>query len=417
LNASVDSNAPVISGGTKGSMPHAEKSRLGYLIAPGLICIASILTYPFYRQLDFVFGAMLMLLIVLYISIEWGMGPAILASMAASLYLNYFFVAPILELNIGGGPDIVALPAFIIMSVVVGRLSQRAAQRTREAERGREEIERLYGELKVAFEKSSNLEAVKRSEQMKSALLDAVTHDLRTPLTAIKAAATTLHKGIYGTEELAPLDAEMREELIEVVVEEADRLNHFVDELLVLAKIQGGGVDTTEPPGTVEEVTTAATLRASTALRDFEVSVRLLDSATEAEVANPRIAAQALFELLENAAKYSPAATKIEVSTSADGRFATFTVDDEGPGIPEDERELIFSRFYRRANTSGSPPGLGMGLAIARGLIEAIGGKIKVTDKSERGTRFEFSVPLRSSAVQQEDSSHVKNSDQNPSRR
>jgi K+-sensing histidine kinase KdpD len=396
-------------------MPQGEKTRLGYAIAPGLIAVAWILTYPFFRHLDFVFGAMLMLLIVLYISIRWGMGPAIISSILASLYLNYYFVEPLLELNFGSGPDVVALPAFIVMSIVVGRLSQRAAQRTHEAERGREEIERLYGELKLAFEKTSNLEAVKRSEQMKSALLDAVTHDLRTPLTAIKAAATTLFTGTFGSSEHAPLNADLRQELIEVVVEETDRLNHFVDELLVLAKIQGGGVDTSEPPGSVDEVTTAATLRAAVGLKDFQVSVQIMDSASEVLVTNPRIAAQALFELLENAAKYSPKGSAIEIGVEADDRNATFTVDDEGTGIPEEERELVFSRFYRRANTSISLPGLGMGLAIARGLIEAIGGKIVVSGKTGAGSRFEFSVPLCWSAVKQEDSTHVKTSDQDPS--
>jgi two-component system sensor histidine kinase KdpD len=263
----------------------------------------------------------------------------------------------------------------------------------------REEIERLYGELQLAFEKTSTLEAIKRSEQMKSALLDAVTHDLRTPLTSIKAAATTLSSGIYPNPELPTLSPELRFELINVVVEETDRLNHFIDELLVLAKIQGGNVDIKEPPGRIEDVASAATQRASKVLKDYRLTVNVASRDAEVQLANPRIAAQALYGLLENAAKYSPVGSQITIAVSVEGQSATFSVEDEGPGVPESDRELIFSRFYRRQHPStAASPGLGMGLAIARGLVDAVGGTIAVVDKPGTGTRFAFSVPLYKAA-------------------
>ena len=385
-------------------MPLGPKSRVGYLVAIALIGAASLITYPFFHYIDFVVGAMAMLLIVLYISIGFGRGPAILAAVLASIYLNYFFVDPAAEVKVGRGPDLIALVGFMVTAVVVGRLSQNAAQRAREAERGREEIERLYGELQVAFERTSNLEAVKRSEQMKSALLDAVTHDLRTPLTSIKAAATTLSNGITGTSDLAPLTPELRLELIEVVIEETDRLNHFIDELLVLAKIQGGNVEVKEPPGRIEDVTAAATQRAAKILREYQLNVEVPSSIAEIEIANPRIAAQALYALLENAAKYSSLGSRIAIEVSIDEMNAKFSVEDEGPGVPDSDRELIFSRFYRRQHpTTAALPGLGMGLAIARGLVDAVGGSIAVADKTGNGTRFEFSVPLFKAAGEQDD--------------
>jgi K+-sensing histidine kinase KdpD len=388
-------------------MQPGPKSRVGYPVAVGLIAAAALITYPTFHYLDFVVGAMAMLLIVLYISIGFGMGPAILAAILSSLYLNFFFVGPPLELDIGSGPDMIALIGFMVTAVVVGRLSQNAAQRAREAERGREEIERLYGELQLAFEKTSTLEAIKRSEQMKSALLDAVTHDLRTPLTSIKAAATTLSKGIFPNAEITPLSEDLRFELINVVVEETDRLNHFIDELLVLAKIQGGNVDIKEPPGRIEDVASAATQRASKLLKDYRLTVNVASCDAEIELANPRIAAQALYGLLENAAKYSPVGSQITVSVSVEDQNATFSVDDEGPGVPESDRELIFSRFYRRQHPStAASPGLGMGLAIARGLVGAVGGTIAVVDKPGAGTRFAFSVPLFKASTGQ-DSKHV----------
>jgi len=389
-------------------MQQGDQNRLGYLVAPALVALAWVLTRPIYREVDFVFGSMAMLLIVLYVSIRFGIGPAIFASLLSGAYLNYFFVEPFLAINFGSGPDTLALGAFIITAVVVGRLSQRAAQRAREAERGREEIERLYGELKLAFDKTSQLEAIKRSEQMKSALLDAVTHDLRTPLTSIKAAATTLYNSMVGTASTAPLTADLRKELIEVVVQESDRLNHFVEELLVLARIQGGGVDVSEPPGAVEEVTAAATQRASAALHDYQVAIRISDHAHEIQVAHPRISAQVLYALLDNAAKYSPPGTAITISADANESSAVFSIEDQGTGIPAADRELIFSRFYRRPQSaSAASPGLGMGLAIARGLVEAVGGSIAVVDKAGPGACFEFSVPLFHGAVQHEPDQNV----------
>src|SRR6185369_12600646 len=177
----------------------------------------------------------------------------------------------------------------------------------------------------VAFEKTSTLEAIKRSEQMKSALLDAVTHDLRTPLTSIKAAATTLSNGMYPNPEPPTLSHELRFELINVVVEETDRLNHFIDELLVLAKIQGGNVDIKEPPGRIEDVAGAATQRASKLLKDYRLTVNVASQDAEVLLANPRIAAQALYGLLENAAKYSPVGSQITVSVSVEEQSATFS--------------------------------------------------------------------------------------------
>lgn len=385
-------------------MRSGPQTRLGYLAAVALVAAAALITYPIYIYLDFVVGAMAMLLIVLYISIGFGRGPAILAALLSSLYLNFYFVGQVLHLEMGSGPDMIALFGFMVTAVVVGRLSQNAAQRASEAERGKAEIERLYGELKVAFEKNSNLEAIKRSEQMKSALLDAVTHDLRTPLTSIKAAATTLSNGIYGAPQLDP---KMRRDLIEVVIEETDRLNHFIDELLVLAKIQGGSVDVKEPPGRIDDVISAATQRAAKQLADYRLNISVPSSAAEIQLANPRIAAQALYGLLENAAKYSPPGSAIDVAVSVDPFNATISVDDEGPGVPESDREMIFSRFYRRQHPStAASPGLGMGLAIARGLVEAVGGTIAVGDKAGTGTRFQFSVPLFQSVTQQ-DAKHV----------
>ena len=175
----------------------------------------------------------------------------------------------------------------------------------------------------------------------------------------------------------------------------------------MLAKIQGGSVDVKEPPGRIDDVISAATQRAAKQLSEYRVNIAVPSTAAETQLANPRIAAQAMYGLLENAAKYSPPGSAIDIAVSTDAAKATISVDDEGPGVPESDRELIFSRFYRRQHPStAASPGLGMGLAIARGLVEAVGGSIAVGDKEGTGTRFQFSVPLFKSVAEQ-DAKHV----------
>ncbi len=145
--------------------------------------------------------ALALLLVVLFVAAAWGARPAVCAALLGVVCLNFFFLPPVGTLTISDPENWVALCVFLATAVTAGQLSARARRRAEEAEAGRREIERPYRELQDAFERSSLARALKQSERLKAALLDAVTHDLRTPLTAIKAAATTL------LDELRPLPA------------------------------------------------------------------------------------------------------------------------------------------------------------------------------------------------------------------
>src|SRR6185503_11253463 len=136
--------------------------------------------------------ALAMLLVVLFVATLWGARPAVFASLLGMLCFNFFFLPPLGTLTIAAPDNWVALAAFLVTAITAGQLSARVKRRAEEAEAGRLEIERLYEELQSAFERASHAEALRQSERLKSALLDAVTHDLRTPLTSIKASVTTL---------------------------------------------------------------------------------------------------------------------------------------------------------------------------------------------------------------------------------
>jgi two-component system sensor histidine kinase KdpD len=347
--------------------------------------------------------ALALLLIVLFVATKWGASPAIAASIFGVLCFNFFFLPPVGTLHVAASDNWVALVAFLVTAITVGQLSARAKRRTEEADAGRREIERLYKELRDAFERASQAEAIKQSERLKSALLDAVTHDLRTPLTSIKASVTTLldeQRSKPVGEESAMLDVEGRKEMLEVIDEETDRLNRFIEGMMELARIEAGEMQLRRHWAIVEEIVTAATERAAPLTREHLVEVSLEDGLPNMSV-DARAVAEAVYTLLDNAAKYSPAGTHIRVGAGrADEGKIKITVEDEGQGIQSELRERVFDKFFRamRDGDTGAkhqPSGNGMGLAIARGIIEAHGGRIWIEDAvGGRGCVVALTLPI-----------------------
>jgi len=171
-------------------------------------------------------AALAFLLVVLFVATAWGSRPAVFASLLGVAGFNFFFLPPFGTFAIRNPDNWVAFFAFLITAFTAGQLSARAKRRAEEAELAKQEIERLYYELQDTFERSSQAKALKQSERLKSALLDAVTHDLRTPLTSIKASVTTLLSELYALERNEPgasLGNEGRKELLQVIDEETDR--------------------------------------------------------------------------------------------------------------------------------------------------------------------------------------------------
>ncbi len=269
----------------------------------------------------------------------------------------------------------------------------------------RKEIERLYQELQTAFEQASQTEALRRSEQLKSALLDAVTHDLRTPLTSIKASATTLIEDLSGRMNKKPLtdfnslqlDDEGRKEFLEIINEESDRLNKFIEEMVSLAKAKAGALHLQKSWHEVEEIINNAIDRAKIRLDSFHITIEierelpiiLIDAGSITEV---------VYTLLDNAAKYSPAKSKIRISAHRTrDETIEIAVEDCGRGIAQEIREKVFDKFFRadEKEVHNTSSGLGLGLAIARGIVESQGGKIWVEDgKNDYVTRVAFQIPV-----------------------
>ena len=370
--------------------------RVGYLVSLLATAAVTALLIPFREHINSTTVALAYLLDVLFVALFWGSGPALLASVLGVLCFNFFFLPPLYTLSITHTENWIALFAFFTTALAVGQLSAREKRRAEEAERGEQEIERLYKELRAAFERASQAEALKQSERLKSALLDAVTHDLRTPLTSIKASITTLIDEA-STPEFA-LDKESRVEMLQVIDEESDRLNRFISGLIELARIDAGELQLRRQWGAIDEIISTALARAQPLTQNHEIEVNLGEELPAVRV-DERAVSEVVYTLVDNATKYSPPGTKIKISAGLDDRMIKMAVEDEGEGVPVGLRERVFDKFFRATRdgdiSTQRPSGTGMGLAIAKGIVEAHAGKIWIeSGAGGRGTRVVFTLPI-----------------------
>jgi K+-sensing histidine kinase KdpD len=395
---------------------HSERGWTGYLIAATGISVTTGGLKLFSPHVNTTTAALALLLVVLFVATWYGAKPAVAASLLGVLSFNYLFLPPFGTLTIAAPDNWIALFAFLVTAITVGQLSAHAKRRAEEADAARLEIERLYEELRSAFEKASHAEALRQSEKLKSALLDAVTHDIRTPLTSIKASVSTLlDESQATTVDGSPvsIDIDARKEMLEVIDEECDRLNRFVEGLIDLARIEAGELHLRRRWGVVDEIVATVLKRAEPLTRNHHVVVEIAGEIPAVQV-DPRAVAEVIFTLIDNAVKYSAAGTTILVSAQpADDEMILVAVEDQGQAIPREIRERVFDKFFRAtrdgdASDRSQSKGTGMGLAVAKGIVEAHGGHIWIEDKKEGpGTRVVFTLPIGDSETGQERSPDV----------
>ncbi len=259
-------------------------------------------------------------------------------------------------------------------------------------------LDTLAGVAAIAVERVQFLEERKTAEvarqgaELKSALLASLAHDLRTPLTAIRVAASNLQAGWAS-------DAQ-RQAQSEIVLAEVERLNRLFQNILDMARIETDEVTAAREWVTPEEIVEAALTQVQHTLARHRV-VADAPAAHLVQV-DPRLTSAALAHLLENAAQYSPAGTTIAVRASVTPDGVSIAVEDEGPGIAPGDLPHLFERFFRGRAARGRAVGVGMGLAIARGLLAVQGGTVQAENRLEGGARFSISVPaaLRPVAAQ-----------------
>ncbi len=382
-----------------------SKGVLGYLIAFGGVAVATLILAPFQSRINSTAIALALLLVVLIVATVFGSRPALLASLLGILSFNFFFLPPLYTFTISDSQNWVAFGAFLVTAIIAGQLSSYARRRAEESEANRKEIERLYLELQSAFEQASQTEALQRSEQLKSALLDAVTHDLRTPLTSIKAATTTLLEDLRGKMDIQPLtdrnslelDDEGRKEFLEIINEESDRLNKFIEGMVNLAKVEADALHLQKSWSGVEEIINNAVDRAKSRLSSYHISIEI-ERELPVVLIDANSITEVVYTLLDNAAKYSPPKSKIRIlARRTKDETIEIAIEDCGRGVSKEMREKVFDKFFRadEKEVHNTSSGLGLGLAIARGIVESQGGKIWIEDGQDGfTTRVAFQIPV-----------------------
>ena len=237
-----------------------------------------------------------------------------------------------------------------------------------------------------AIEQLGRTEAAREGERLKSALLDSITHDFRTPLTSIKASVTSLLSD-------ARLDEKHRRELLTVINEETNRLNSLVGEATEMARLEAGEFELDLRPHPITSIIQAALNQCKTLLQGRPVNVQVPESLPMVHADLTR-AEQVLTQLLTNANNYSPAGRPITISAELSGDFVATSVADQGNGIEEVELGLIFDKFYRGRDKRFVVQGTGMGLPIAKAIVQAHGGTIGVVSQLGHGSVFTFTLPI-----------------------
>jgi two-component system sensor histidine kinase KdpD len=291
--------------------------------------------------------AVLYELAILPVAVIWGVGLATLVSVASMLAFNWFFLPPTHTFQLQDAENWLALAVYLVTGVVVSVLATQARRRA-----------------ELAADRAHEAEAVRRSDTMKTAVLHAVSHDLRSPLTAIVAAAS----GLANPEvRLARRD---RDELVATIRSEADRLDRIVGNLLDLSRLRSGAAAPHQELWTADDLVSRALEEVGP---QHERVVTELDADAPPVQVDAAQIERALVNLLDNALKFSPPNSAVHVRVESRGHELLLHVEDAGPGVPPSEREAVFEAFTRG---DGAVGGAGLGLAIARGFAEVNGARV-----------------------------------------
>lgn len=464
-----------------------------------VVCgIVVVITWICFRlaQVNATTAALAFLVAILFIAARWGLAESIVASIAAVLCLNFFFLPPIGTLTIADPQNWVALFAFLATSITASRFSTQAKRRAQDALSSQREMEWLYAfsrsilligpahqvpkqlamqiaqsfgasavalhdresgstyragpedfpnhdeqlrraalqgtffrddpsktvitsvrlggqpigsvgicgvmlsdavlqglanltaiglERTRAQEAASKAEAARQSDELKSTLLDALAHEFKTPLTSIKAAATALLSNSVS----AP---DQQRELISVVDEECDRLSVLVTEAIQMARIEAGRVHLQREHYSANELIESVLDKFRPRIQGRKIDLHAPPELPLVWV-DRELMEIALRQLIDNALKYSPPDSPISVSAEPRADQVVVSVRDHGPGIPEEEQSRIFEKFYRAEASRHQIPGAGLGLVIAREIIQVHGGEMSVESQLGEGSVFRFSMP------------------------
>ena len=312
---------------------------------------------------------LLYLLGVVVVAISFGRGPAITAAVLGVLAFDFLFVPPHFTFRVSDVRYFVTFAVMLSVAVITGTLTARLREQREHARRMAEQARRTQSQIEV--------------ERARSAVLSSVSHDLRTPLTAITGAATALRDD-------AALGTDTRRELAETIADEAQRLNQLIGNLLDVTRLESGALHVQKEWHSVEEVVGAALTRLGPVLagRKVDVSLRGLPLIPMDDI----LFEQVVRNLVDNAIRHSGTEEPVLIRGRLEDGELRLEVADSGRGLSQEEKSRVFEKFYRGSGSAHG--GAGLGLAICRGIMEAHGGTIEAANREGGGAVFTVHLPV-----------------------
>ncbi|GGO61894.1 hypothetical protein GCM10010910_10780 [Microbacterium nanhaiense] len=343
----------------------AQRTAAGFAVAVVALPVLTWALLAIRRPESITYEVLSYQLVVVAVAAVGGLWPAVTAALASGVLLDLLFVAPLFSIAIERPIHLVSIALSVAIAVLVSIIVDQAARRARAAEASAAE----------AAESASAAASAEAADQVRSALLSAVSHDVRRPLASAVAA-------IGGLRSTHGLTADDRSELLETAAESLDALTRLVTDLLDVSRAEAGVLAVSLSPLPVEDAVGAALEELQPWLGAVELDV---DDARI--IADPVLLQRVLVNLITNALRYSPAGRAITVANRRDGDRVRILVIDHGVGIPDDRRDAVFAPF-QRAGDRDNTAGLGLGLALSRGFTEGMDGTLTLEHTPGGGATF-----------------------------
>jgi two-component system sensor histidine kinase KdpD len=340
--------------------PESKWNRIyPYVASVGLVCVTTILGEFVKRRLEPTNIGMFYLLIVVISAVRWGVGPAVITSVLGALCFDFFLIPPYLALTVVHIQYIFTLAGFLIVGLVVSTLAS-----------------------------SMRKQVIQRqTEKLQAALLNSISHDLRTPLASITGSLSSL------LDSDSSLDEAIRRELLETAFEESERLNRLVGNLLDMTRMEGGALRINRKLCELRDVLGSSLEQLKDKTKTREIGIDIPRDFPEVPM-DYSFMMKVFSNLIDNALKYSPEDTPIDIKARVVADDAMIEVSDHGPGIPEGDLSHVFEKFYR-VERPEQVKGTGLGLSICRGIVEAHSGEISARNNAGGGASFVVTLPLK----------------------
>jgi two-component system, OmpR family, sensor histidine kinase KdpD len=362
----------------------------GVVVGAAAVVLATVVLLPFRDDLTSATAGLVLVLPCVLAALSGGRAAGLGVALLAAGAFNLFFLEPFETFKVDSVDDAIAFVVFGLVALTVATLVAREGERRRAAVQRTAEVESLWRANEAMQAEQARLAAEKQAleavDEQRAALLRSVSHDLRTPLAAIRAVVSDLRDGVA-------YDATARHDLLVLVADEAERLDRLVQNLLSMSRIEAGSLQPERQAIPIDELLDDRVRRLAQLLRNTAVSVAA-PSDLPLVNADYTMIEQVVTNLLENASRHSPSGARIDVGAKATGDFVEVSVTDQGPGIDTADVERLFRPFERGTESRS----IGLGLSICRAIVEAHGGAIVVESPSGDGpyfgARFTFTLPV-----------------------